>query len=1002
MAVDFVAEALAIKPLIDDELFFQYQGLGAVDQKNFLDQLNENELINIKLRLDKSFYGSDETFTEAFRSARRDFGGGGTDLPTPAFMQGDKVDGSQAQDFAQEIYSGMREKTFDYSGIKNSRLRRGLSFMDTAGEKEAYLTKSIGPENVGWTMDKYGRYAIMPEYRERLGGTAGDKPLTIDNPGVFEGGDISDLAGSAPELTAAVLASIAARNYGPVAAVLASASAAGAAKSFEELTETAMGLQQQSFGEVLGDVKDEAILGGVAELGGRALVGTAKKLFSPAEVRIPTGERGAFNFKTYTYAPRVDAASGPGARETQTIVRELLDEGAIPDVAKATNRTILGRTSGMIEQIFGYNQQKNVTNVKYMKDKINGFLVGVGAEPFDPFMGKVFPRLGEEELGALIQQQIKKSKSALEVGVENSLKVLKDTVKAEEQALAGKVGTGEVPQGAGQQLSDGVADAYANFKAASARNFNEADQLLGDKAFIPTDALKRQAQAILDDLPKNADGVPIAGTSDVGVLTLQEIVDMPAYINSTHMSSLRTRFGKAGFDDEMLKSVDTRQYNLLKAASNNAFDQAINSGTKMFGYIDKNGNRVLAERALTAQEKQRNILGLEKLKEANRLYGEGISVFDNSLIKKLTKVDGVEADRLISTVVTRNEPGKINKVINASADKNAARTMLQSGHFDSMIVNATDIDGNVSATVLLREIKNLGTTFPALYGESAPVITNALNQLRKVQQFIPKNEAVRIKNSLMDGLVMGELGEFKSVVKTYVKNVNDQFKFLDAKFANKVGSSSPEDIIPWLTNTAKSNDITAFINFYKKTNPEIVEQFRKKYMVNLLDNVFESTNINPVGIVLNGGNLLKAIQKEGGAARLNATFGSETAQALEKFAEKAAFLTSKSGDMAGSLAANQIALNAFQNLGTLLKLNVLGKVLSNPTTLRYLTTIIENPNARATGFAVGNLGADIIAQIKAEDSTINPDQLEKMQLELDNALVGILDNEDEIEDGEIN
>ena len=66
MAVDFVAEALAIKPLIDDELFFQYQGLNAVEQKNFLDQLNENELINIKLRLDKSFYGSDETFTEAF------------------------------------------------------------------------------------------------------------------------------------------------------------------------------------------------------------------------------------------------------------------------------------------------------------------------------------------------------------------------------------------------------------------------------------------------------------------------------------------------------------------------------------------------------------------------------------------------------------------------------------------------------------------------------------------------------------------------------------------------------------------------------------------------------------------------------------------------------------------------------------------------------------------------------------------------------------------------
>ena len=105
--------------------------------------------------------------------------------------------------------------------------------------------------------------------------------------------------------------------------------------------------------------------------------------------------------------------------------------------------------------------------------------------------------------------------------------------------------------------------------------------------------------------------------------------------------------------------------------------------------------------------------------------------------------------------------------------------------------------------------------------------------------------------------------------------------------------------------------------------------------------------------------------------------------------------------MAGSLAANQIALNALQNIGKLIKLNILGRVIANPTTLRYLTTIIENPNARTTGYAVGQLGADIIAQISAEDSTVDPAQMEKMKLELDNALVGILDNEDEIEDGEI-
>tara|TARA_R100001443_G_scaffold26525_1_gene39787 strand:- start:12174 stop:12404 length:231 start_codon:yes stop_codon:yes gene_type:complete len=67
--------------------------------------------------------------------------------------------------------------------------------------------------------------------------------------------------------------------------------------------------------------------------------------------------------------------------------------------------------------------------------------------------------------------------------------------------------------------------------------------------------------------------------------------------------------------------------------------------------------------------------------------------------------------------------------------------------------------------------------------------------------------------------------------------------------------------------------------------------------------------------------------------------------------------------------------------------------MSSPTALRYLTTIIENPSVRATGYAAGQLGADIIAQIAAEDSTVNPDQLEKMKLELENALLGLNDED---------
>ena len=993
MAVDPISEALKIKPLITDDMFNTYMGLDKDTQKSFLNSLEQDELINMQLRLSNQFNVPDDQFETAFSSARRDFMTGGdfpTD-PTGMPMYDMPVAGSQAQDFAQEIFAGMREKDFDYSGLPNNKLRRGLSFMDTSGEKEDFLTKNVGPQGVGWTQDKYGRYAIMPEFREQLGGTPGAMPLTIDNPGVYESGDIADLAGSAPEITATILASIATRNLGLAPAVLASGTAAGTAKGAEEGVETLLGLQQQTLGEVGKDVGTEAALGATAELGGRALVGLGKRIISPGETRIPTGETGLFNFKTYTYVPKVDASSGPGSRETYDLVQSLLDEGAIPDPAKSTGSKYLGRFAGLVESVFGYNSQKNVVNVKYLQNKIDGFLTDVGAEPFDPFMGKVFPKLGEEELGALIQFQREKSRSAIELGVDTSLEALKSAVKAESDALSSKVGTRQVPQNIGPQLSGAVNKAYQDFKDATTALYNEADQLLGNKSVIPTSSIKQTAEDILSGVPTTADGTYVGGVSEITLQLLKDITNMPAHISATHMSALRTMFGDAGFSEQMLSGFGQKQFNLLKTAANQGFELAVNNGVKGVRYIDAQGNRVFADRQMTAKEIERTKAGLSKLNEATKAYGEGIAAFDTRLINRITKQDGVDPDLLISTVVSRNSPGKINQFLKATDDPDAARKMLQSGHFDSMLANATDIEGNFSASSLLKQIKALGTSYPALYKDSAPALIRSLEQLNTAQKVIPKEDVVRIRTSLLESIESGKTGEFTNVVKEYVKNVDEQFKFLDANFNKQIGNFSPEEVIPWLTNKATSQDITGFINYYSKEAPEVVDQFRQKFMVNIIDSVYDTTLIDPVGVILNGKNFLTAIRKEGMPSRLTAAFGAPTAQALEKFAEKAAFLTTGSGSFSGGLVAAQIALHPLDNLGVLIRLKVLGGLLSSPRTLKYLTTIVENPSVRATGYAAGQLGADVIAQIAAEDSTVDPDQLEKMTLELQNGLLGLSD-----------
>ena len=78
MAVDPISEALKIKPLITDDMFNTYMGLDKDTQKSFLNSLEQDELINMQLRLSNQFNVPDDQFETAFSSARRDFMTGGT------------------------------------------------------------------------------------------------------------------------------------------------------------------------------------------------------------------------------------------------------------------------------------------------------------------------------------------------------------------------------------------------------------------------------------------------------------------------------------------------------------------------------------------------------------------------------------------------------------------------------------------------------------------------------------------------------------------------------------------------------------------------------------------------------------------------------------------------------------------------------------------------------------------------------------------------------------
>jgi len=260
--------------------------------------------------------------------------------------------------------------------------------------------------------------------------------------------------------------------------------------------------------------------------------------------------------------------------------------------------------------------------------------------------------------------------------------------------------------------------------------------------------------------------------------------------------------------------------------------------------------------------------------------------------------------------------------------------------------------------------------------------------------FIPPDDIKRISTTLNKSLADGKPGIFIKEVDEYVKSVNKRYDFLDNNFNKRIGNYSSEEVIPWMINRANTSDIVDFINFYGKESDEVLA-FKSSYMQNLLDSMFVTQKESPVAAFLNGENLVKLLQKEGQVSKLSAVFGAETAQQLQRFAEKASFLTTKAGgaDGAGAIAVNNVALHVLDNIPLLVKLKVLGNVLSSPTTLKYLTTIVDSKVKRDVGFAATNLHADVLALVEKEMG-VRPEFREEQMLKFKNGMYNYF-NEDE-------
>ena len=525
--------------------------------------------------------------------------------------------------------------------------------------------------------------------------------------------------------------------------------------------------------------------------------------------------------------------------------------------------------------------------------------------------------------------------------------------------------------------------------------FHEADALLGTAPTIPTQRLRLTAKQIYNQFPREADGSISKLVSKEVSTILESLMNVPTYIKASEMQQYRSILGDMAYSPELLGNVKLLHLNRLRTAADRSFDDAIENNVRVTprqeglivderGYpIVKKGEDVVP---LDTKEKERLALGVKKLKEARDSYREGMTRFDNVVISRLAKEagqsGGVEADAVIPYLVKNNNPGNLQYFLKALPDDATRENILgqlRRGHFDEALTKAMDPEsGQVSARRLLVAFKNLGRTGRTLYGDEYTSVMAQLQQLSRAQ--------AKLSPEIIEELAE-QPGQIPALLRKQFKLQQEEDVILKQTWSTRTAGTSSPEVLDWIVRKASIKELREAREFF---GPDSVEfrTIRQRSMQNLLDNIYHRSDENPVEMVLNGRAFLEEIETIG-MPKLRELFGEDIALGLENYAKKASFLTSKPKGLSGGLVAANIALNPLDNISTLLRLKLLGQLLSSPTSLRWLTNIVENPGTRTAARAATRLSGQITAQLMEEDeSAVDPEAMTRQEEILNNLLQG--------------
>ena len=807
------------------------------------------------------------------------------------------------------------EQLFDRTtGIQDLKLRRKLSRADTA-EDEALALKSMGLSENEYLRDARGRLALTPAGAKKFG-VDSDRNVMIDERG-FSRADFADLSSLGRELVGGVGGALAGQAFIPipvVGAMIGAGLGTGSAKLVEEGQEYLEGTQGQEASEVFKDAAKEGALAAAFEGAGQVVFSTIGKLFGKPQL-------------------------GKNLTEEQLELAGLsMDKfGIKPTLSQVGATKPIARQQGITEKVIGTSKRTR-DNHNAIINKLDEFRNNYGASTTD-------------EVADVLTDAAKKGASNIQTFRKSLTKDVINLMKQTNQSLGAAASK---DQAIDDNLFEMLTTAFTKFDDEMKTQFSVINNLIDDasgkKALFNVEAIKKDAARELEDLVNITSG---KGNLGIKKQMLEEITSIPDEASFAQIYNARKQLNDKWLSNYGSSNVTKVKDKFLRRLDNKLGTRSINS------LINKG-----AMEGLTTTQKNMFTSAAKQLPTIRRNFREGIKQFEDlrgnlglkDLVRSVRNEETIDVSKAAMSLVKPDNPSflkRASKAVGGDSVFEPIKNRIAGEWLRDTFKKSTKAGrtGAISTHKFYDEIEKLGSTADELFGANTAEIKKLAEQMNALSlSNVSASMIDEVARAGVDEPVVGLLKNLKSALdEQSAMNRSRAFTRLQD---DSLSPTAAAEVIA--DRGTKDTDVAKLIKYFQ--DPQDLDKIRSFYMDNIIGDFGDTFLTEPKQFKLFGNRL----QEEYKTGKLDTIFGKEMAKDMNDFGRVMVF-NSKAVE-GGDLVAANIAAKPLENLGTIARLFVVGRLFSSAphynSVLKQYRRMSQGKDVRTKAEILGTLLSD--------------------------------------------